>query len=451
MDWSFIGIVTGGLLATFIIVSLWQRSLDAESNRQNLAALSDARARGKNKAIAQYPIIQPTLCIGCGTCIEACPEDNVLGLVNGIAEVINGSRCIGHAKCQEACPMEAITVGLGDAALRPDIPVLTENLESSVPGLYICGELGGIALIRNAIDHGVRAIDEIARKLEQDKTAKAPGVVDVLIVGAGPAGLAASLRAIEKKLTYATISKDDIGGTIRKYPRRKLTLVQAVAIPLYGKLTQGEYEKERLMELWEKLIAQFKIDVRVKVDLLGATRQGPHFEVKTSAGTMLARYVLLAMGRRGSPRKLGVPGEDLDKVLYQLYDAASYTNMRVLIVGGGDSAVEAATALANQSGNVVGISYRKEEFFRLKARNEQRIKEYVADGRVKVLFNTEVERVEPAEVVLKTTKKTAAPIRLPNDFVFVFAGGELPFPLMKDMGIRFGGMQAAAEQAAKLG
>ncbi|MEK7390311.1 MAG: NAD(P)-binding domain-containing protein [Elusimicrobiota bacterium] len=439
MDWPFIVIVSTALIATFALVSVWQRAIERENTSRNLAAIKDAHSRGKHRAIAQHPIVQTTLCVGCGTCVEVCPEEEVLGLVNGIAEVINGSRCVGHAKCAQCCPMEAMTVGLGDIALRPDIPILAENLETSLPGVYISGELGGIALIKHAINHGVRAIDEIALKFEKESVPRERDVFDVLIVGAGPAGLSASLRAIEKKLTYVTITKDDIGGTIRKYPRRKLTLVQTVEIPLYGRLPAGEYEKERLLTLWEKLIETFKVRVKTKTELLAVARQGAHYEVKTSAGELRCRCIVLAMGRRGSPRKLGVPGEELDKVLYQLFDAATYKNLRILIVGGGDSAIEAATALANQSGNTVTIVYRKGEFFRLKSRNEQRIKEYASSGRVKVLFNTEVERVDPQSVDVRPSQGGGERLRLPNDFVFVFAGGELPFPLLKGMGIRFGG------------
>ena len=439
MDWPFIIGVTVVLGATFLVIGFWQRKLESDKSVKVVEAMGVARSKGKHLAIAQYPFINTTLCIGCGSCIEACPEDQVIGLVEGIATIVNGSRCIGHAKCEEACPVNAIQVGLGDVSAREDMPVLTPAQETTVPGIYIAGELSGIALIRHAIDQGVKVMDDIAAKLKAEGPAKEPGVVDVFIVGAGPAGFSATLRAIEHQLTYKTISQDEIGGTVGKYPRQKMTIVQSVNIPIFGKLSTGVYEKEFVIELWQKIMKQASMVLDVGTSLVGAERKGSYFEIKTSKGVERARRIVLALGRRGTPRKLGVPGEDLHKVLYMLMDAATYVNQRILIVGGGDSAIEAATGLANQAGNVVTLSYRKDEFFRIKPRNEERIKEYAAAGKVNLVLSSEVASVEPDSVVLKTPKGRTPELRIPNTVVFVFAGGELPFPLLKQLGVRFGG------------
>jgi thioredoxin reductase len=160
------------------------------------------------------------------------------------------------------------------------------------------------------------------------------------------------------------------------------------------------------------------------------------FSVRSTSGTTLARHVILAMGRRGTPRKLGVPGEELPKVMYQLADAESYAQNRILVVGGGDSAVEAALGLARQRGNRVTLSYRREKLVRIKKKNEGRIAELLASRRIEGAFNTDVEEIGPASVRLKTTSGARD---LPNDYVFVFAGGEPPFELLRQMGIRFGG------------
>lgn len=440
MDWQLTIVISGVLLGTFIVVGLWQRKIQTARSKAVVAAMGEARAKGKHLPVAQYPFINTTLCIGCGSCIAACPEDQVIGLVEGIAAIVHGSRCVGHAKCEQACPVGALKVGLGDVSLRADMPILSAAQETSVPGLYIAGELSGIALIRHAIDQGVKVMDDIAAKLKAEGPAREKGVFDVFVVGVGPAGLSATLRAMEHKLSYKTISQDEIGGTIGKYPRQKMTIIQSVNIPLHGKLATGVYEKEFVIDLWRRIIKEKGLVAEVGTSLVSAQRKGEFFEISTSKGVERARRLVLALGRRGTPRKLGVPGEDLHKVLYMLMDAATYTNRRILVVGGGDSAIEAATGLANQPGNVVTLSYRKEEFFRIKPRNEQRIKEYASAGRVQLALSSDIERIEAASAVLKTPRGKTPRIVLPNDVVFVFAGGELPFPLLKQMGIRFGGV-----------
>ncbi|MDD5303150.1 MAG: NAD(P)-binding domain-containing protein [Elusimicrobia bacterium] len=435
MDTLTLGAVAG-LAVTFLIVGLWQRRLARDSDRENRALQKDAKARGKDKALAQYPQIREDLCLGCGSCIAACPEDGVIGLVAGVACIIHGARCVGHGKCAEACPVSAITVGLGDVSQRPDIPVLSPALETNIPGLYIAGELGGIALVRNAVEQGRRAVDDIARRLRSEPAANPPGVLDLLVVGSGPAGLASVFRAVELKLDYALVSLEDVGGTVRKYPRRKLTLVQAVDIPLQGRLKEAEYEKETLLKMWSEVIAKHGIRCRTGAGLTGVTRRDGFLEVETTLGTIRARFVVLALGRRGSPRKLGVPGEESERVLYELEDAATLKGQRILVVGGGDSAVEAALGLAAQAGNQVSLSYRKPEFFRLKSRNEERLRAAVEAGRLRVMLSTEVRAVAPGAVTL--AGPGGGETLLPNDWVFVFVGGDPPFPLLQKIGVRFG-------------
>ena len=299
-----------------------------------------------------------------------------------------------------------------------------------MPRVYIAGELGGLALIRHAVVQGVQAVEAIARR----GPASGNGTADLLIVGAGPAGLAASLKATEAGLNYLTVDQDDIGGTVRKYPRRKLVMTQPVELPLHGRMRRSEYRKEQLIDLWEKIIRRHDVRIRTGVKFLGATYRNGVFEAETSGGPWRSRYVLLALGRRGTPRRLGVAGEEQEKVLYQLIDAADYTGQRILVVGGGDSAIEAATGLADQAGNQVTLVYRKDGFFRLKARNEQRIREYAERGRVRVLFSSRVARIRADDVVLTCPD---GDWRLNNDLTFIFAGGEPPFPLLKKVGIRF--------------
>jgi putative YpdA family bacillithiol system oxidoreductase len=400
---------------------------------ENHRRRKEAEELGVIKPRSQYPMIDQSLCIGCGSCVRACPEGDVLGVVFGKAMIINGLRCIGHGHCEPACPVGAIKVGLGDITTRDDIPILDENYQSTVPGLYIAGELGGISLIRNAINQGRIAVMAIARSLppKRDKA-----ILDVIIVGAGPAGLTAALTAKQHHLSYLVIDQQPPGGTILQYPRRKLVMTQPAVIPLYGKLNKSEYTKEELLDIWQEIIAKFQLQIRTGERLTGVFPVGDGFEVVTDRGSYFARKVVLAMGRRGTPRKLNVPGEELSKVAYQLIDAQSYQHSQILVVGGGDSAVEAAIALARQPGNKVYISYRKNQFFRIKKKNEERIQRLIKEHKVIPIFDSNVVKIEQKTVQIR---QHDAVIELPNDFVFIFAGGIPPFKLLKDMGIRFGG------------
>jgi thioredoxin reductase len=173
--------------------------------------------------------------------------------------------------------------------------------------------------------------------------------------------------------------RQEPGGTILQYPRQKLVMTQPVEIPLFGTLKKEEYSKEFPSETWEEIIAKFNLNINTNEKVEKAQRSNVHFDVVTSNGKYRSRNLVLAMGRRGAPRKLGVPGEEMPKVLYQLVDAHSYQNKHLLVVGGGDSAVEAAVGLGRQKGNKVSISYRQSKFARVKLKNEHRINELIAE------------------------------------------------------------------------
>jgi thioredoxin reductase/NAD-dependent dihydropyrimidine dehydrogenase PreA subunit len=428
-------VLLGILLVT---LGIWQRRIDRRERARVVSAIEEAKSLGADRPVGQYPHIDALRCIGCASCTRACPEDDVIAMVMGVAHVVHASKCIGHGLCAEVCPVGAIAVGLGDLSARPDVPVLSEDLESTVKGVFIAGELGGLALIRNAIEQGVRGIEAVARRCREER-GKADA--DVLIVGAGPAGLAASLKAKELGLTAVTIDQNDVGGTVRKYPRRKLVMTQPFELPLHGRVKKTEFVKEELVDLWLRVLEEQRITVREGVKFLGTRHENGRLVSETSKGPIATRCVLLALGRRGTPRKLGVPGEEQEKVLYQLVDAATYKGLRCLVVGGGDSAIEAALGLAAQTGNEVTLSYRKPDFFRIKARNEERIRTAAAEGGVQLALGSEVRSVGAGHVDLALGSRAA---RLPNDFVFVFAGGEPPYPLLKGIGVRFWGEEVAA-------
>jgi len=419
-----------GLLIILAFLIPYIRNMK-KKDAQTRKRLEETRAKRQDKALLQHPIINRSLCIGCGICVDSCPEGVVLGLIDGKATIIHGSHCVGHAKCAENCPVGGIEVGLGDISQREDIPQLSEHYESNIPGIYVIGELSGLALIKNAIRHGVISMDHIHQHIPKNSKSE----FDVVIIGAGPAGLSAGLKAKELGLNYVILDQDQPGGTILQYPRRKLVLVQPVELPLFGSLKKGEYSKEELLEIWKKVITEQEIRLLAGYKLLGVTGEFGNFTVNTSSDPVTAANVVLALGRRGTPRKLGIPGEELSKVMYKLLDAETYKNRKILVVGGGDSAIESAVGLAHQEGNEVTISYRKENFFRLKARNETNIENAISDKLLNVAFNSSPTKIEKDSVTLKTSDST---MELENEFVFIFAGGELPFPLLNSIGIEFG-------------
>src|SRR4029077_18443029 len=356
---------------------------------------------------AQHPHIDNTYCIGCATCTTVCPEGDVLAMLGGKAVIVNGYKCIGHSLCADACPVGAITMVMASPSMGGDMPTLTAECETTVPNMFIVGELGGLALIKNAVNQGRDCVDVIMQRFTAKGTARTePDVYDIVIIGAGPAGIAASLRAIQHKLKYVTIERDEIGGTVAKYPRQKLVMTSPVEFPMYGKFKKTELSKENLLAFWDKVLhrADFKVRTGQKVEDIKRGEDGI-FTVTSQDSQYRAHAVLLALGRTGTPRKLGVPGEDLPKVMYRLIEADHYINKKILVVGGGDSAVEAAMGLGHQVGNQVTLSYRKEAFGRTKERNAPRIQESMRKGKVKVVFNSIPTEFKEKSVILEVGGK----------------------------------------------
>lgn len=431
------------LLLVFVIAAL---ALAIFARRRDLAALSTAlgerrvaRSRGSDKARLQYPHVDLSNCIGCGLCVAACPEEGVLEMVHGQALVVHGARCVGHGRCASACPVGAIALTLGDLSERKDIPALTDALESATqPGLFLAGEVTGYALVRTAVAHGTAVADEVSARRKK-RGAPAEGVLDLVIVGAGPAGLACALQARLAGLEFVVLEQESLGGTVAKYPRRKLVMTQPVQLPGYGELNRESYSKEELMDVWTDVVRALDLPVLCGEVFSVAEREaGGGFSVRTNRGEFRATSVCLALGRRGTPNKLGVPGEELPKVTYSLLDAQSYHGRRILVVGGGDSAIEAAVGLSEQPGNHVSICYRREAFFRLKARNETQLREALDAGRLHAFLSTEVASIEAEHVDLVVREGGVERVeRLPNDEVFVLAGGMPPFQLLEKSGVSF--------------
>src|ERR1700758_884446 len=377
----------GGIIC-FVFLFIYLKSLKQRERRAR-----EAEDKGKlfsEGPKAQHPHIDNNYCIGCATCTSVCPEGDVLAMIGGKAVIVNGHKCIGHGLCADACPVGAITMVMASPSMAADMPHLTPQYETTVSNLFIVGELGGLALIKNAVNQGRDCVDTITARLKAKPPGRpTAGVYDVLIVGAGPAGISASLRAIENKISYVTLEQDAIGGTVAKYPRQKLVMTSPVELPRYGKFKKTELSKENLLAFWDKVLhrADFKVRTGQKVEDIKRGEDGI-FAVISQDSQYRAHTVILALGRTGTPRKLGVPGEDLPKVMYRLIEADHYINKKILVVGGGDSAVEAAMGLAHQIGNKVTLVYRSAQFSRIKERNSQRIADCMKSGKVEVLFNS---------------------------------------------------------------
>jgi thioredoxin reductase (NADPH) len=394
----------------------------------NHAVLQEAVQTGMVEPPSLHPVVDLTRCMGSGACAKACPE-KALGVVNGKAVLINPAHCIGHGACLAACPVEAIKLVFGTERRGMEIPNISPEFETNVKGIFIAGELGGMGLIRKAAEQGRQAMETIRKK------AGPGGDFDVVIVGCGPAGISAGLSAMESNLRYKIVEQEDsLGGAVYHYPRQKIAMTAPIDLAVIGKVKFTEVQKEKLLEFWLDVVAKTGLKISFKERMEAIEKHGEHFVVKTSKGSYTTAAVLLSMGRRGTPRKLDVPGEDLAKVVYRLVDPAQYAGMSVLVVGGGDSALEAAIAVAEQTGTHVILSYRSAAFSRVKQKNRTRLEELQKTGRIKVMLNSTVKFISDDAVDIEGDEGLE---QHHNDAVIVCAGGLLPTPLLQKIGIQF--------------
>jgi thioredoxin reductase/ferredoxin len=319
---------------------------------------------------------------------------------------------------------------------RPDqdevrLPVLKANYQSTVPGLHIVGDLAGAPTIRVAANQGHEVMHHIA-SLPDGRAEEKSDVYDVVIVGGGSSGIAAALEAKKHDLNVIVLDSGRLANTIREFPKRKEIYAEPAAVPMKSELWLEDSVKEELLEKWDAQLAEAEFNARQCEEVTEIRREKGAFDVVTAKGeTVKGRRVLLAIGKRGNPRRLGVPGEDREKVNYKLYDPDDHRGEKVLVVGGGDSAVEAALALSEVA--EVTLSYRKDRFFRLKSKNRERIDAAIDAGRVSMLFNSQVKSIEESAVVIDAGGEDR---RIENDCVIVAIGAELPHRFFKKIGIR---------------
>ena len=422
---------TYGLVIVFIAVLFYIYLKNHKKHSQNTKTkIAKAKELGFHEPVSLHPVVNPDICIGSAACIAVCPEHDILGLVDGKATTINASRCVGHGACFHACPVYAITLCIGTEKRGVDLPHISQEFETTIPGIYIAGELGGMGLIKNAVEQGKQAMSYLASKLKSKSNTK----YDVVIVGAGPAGISASLEAAKRKLKFVTLEQDTLGGTVSNFPRAKIVMTSPMELPLYGKVKLTETSKSELLEMWTDVLTKNNIRINEQEKVEKIEKQNDIFLVQTSKNHYTTKSILLAIGRRGSPRKLGVPGEEKEKVYYRLLEPEMIHNQKILVVGGGDSAIESALLLADEN-NKVTLSYRSDSFSRVKPKNLEKINNASRSGKVKVILNSEVSDILDNSVILKV-KDSAEPKVIENDLVYVFAGGILPTKFLEEIGIR---------------
>ena len=423
-------IVYGSVFLLCLIVVLIYLIKLKRGSKKVKAKIAIAKKEGLHEPVSLHPVVDPNSCIMTGACIIACPEKDILGILDGKATTINTSQCIGHGACFHACPTQAISLNIGTEKRGVDLPHVNQNFETNVPGISIAGELGGMGLIKNAVEQGKQAVEHIVNSI--DKTHNAP--YDLIVVGAGPAGISASLAAKKYGLKSLTLEQDTLGGTVFTFPRKKVVMTSPMDLPLFGKVKLFETNKTELLDLWNKVLSKNEIEIKENSKVESISLVNNNYKIMTLSGEeYLTKHVLLAIGRRGTPRKLNIPGEGMEKVAYRLLEPENISKENIVVVGGGDSAVEAAMLLADQ--NKVILSYRKENFQRIKPKNGERIKEAMSQGKIDVRFNTNVEMINWDEVVISNGNRKDK-ISLKNDRIYIFAGGELPTQFLDKIGIQ---------------
>jgi thioredoxin reductase/ferredoxin len=373
-----------------------------------------------------YPMINKSVCVGCGTCVLSCRKAETLTLIGGKSTLVNPLGCDGCGECENACPTGANQLTEFGIKIKVRLPDIDENYESNIKGIYIIGTLAGAGLIKETINQGRAVLNHIMRGVFPEN------LPQVLIVGAGPAGLSAFLSCKKFGLPATCLEKEETANTIKNFPKKKIVMAEPVDMPLFGPLWIGDTDREKLLEVWDRILEKTGAKITLRAKLETIERKGNQFVVSASGRTYLCDKIVLALGVRGEPRKLKVPGENASKVFYALLDAQEFAKSAVTIVGGGDAAIEAALALMNQ-GCRVTLIVRDDGFPRAKARNQGKIAGAIKNGSVDVRFKSTVLEIKARLLIISTSDKTQ---EIENDFVFVMIGGELPYPLLEKIGIR---------------
>jgi Thioredoxin reductase len=315
-------------------------------------------------------------------------------------------------------------------------PEIDEQKETSLPGVYIVGDLTGIPLLKLAADGGAKIVKQLFSDQKTSiKKEKNTDVYELVIIGAGPAGISTAIECKKKGINYIILESNRILNTIENFPKEKPITLKPDGVQLELPLEMNDGTKETLLDELTSQIAREGLDFEVGTFVQKLNRKDNVIHIETNKNMYMAEKVVLAIGKAGNSRQLKVPGESLPKVFNKLYDPGEFADKNILVVGGGDSSLECSIALA-RSGNRIIHSYRKEEFSRPKEENMNKFYDLVEQGKITPFFESTVKEIREKEVVLKTKEDTEI---IPNDVVFTLIGRELPTQFFKRSGIRMEG------------
>ncbi len=423
-------LVLAAFVAISFLISLVWRARDVHVSRKNTDLLDALGSDGVAVPDTIIPRIDPSLCIGSGTCVDACPEKNVIGLVNGRAVLLTPSACVGHGECANACPVNAIQLVFGTPEHAVHVPEVDDDWQTRLPGVYIAGEATGVSLIRNAVRMG----RQVAASIVGSGRRGVGDALDALIIGAGPAGLSAALALQDSGLRVQIVERDQPLSTLRNFPKGKRVQTGTLELAGQRRIKSAALSKEQLLALLDTAAARVSVAGNESVSALEAASDGS-WTVRSDRAVRAAANVIVAMGRRGSARKLEAEGAGDPKVLYALREPAVCNGKHVFVVGGGNAAIETVFAVLDHAQPAsLSLSYRGARLTRLRRSNAARFEAEVQRGRVHAFFRTTVQSVEPNALTLAAENGQVA--RIENDWIIAQLGSSSPIAELSQLGIR---------------
>ncbi|HLN55116.1 MAG TPA: NAD(P)-binding domain-containing protein [Bacteroidales bacterium] len=406
-----------------VVLYLWR----TDSSVAAKTSSAEAEDEETSEPATLRPSINEVKCIGCGLCVDACPE-NVISLMNARAHVADYSLCLGHGACFQNCPFDAIILRAGMDKRGENIPHVYENFESLERGIFIAGELGGMGHMKNASKQAIQAVDNISRSLRDNHNAD----YDLVIVGAGTAGLSAALEAKKKNLRFIVLEQDTIEMSVANYPRKKVSGTVTLDLPLAGTVTIKNATKKQLREMWQDIFLKYRIPVQENCKVTSVIRLNNFFNIiSADRQNYTTTFLLLTIGRRGSPRKLNIPGENLEKVSYSLSSPENISRKNILIAGSGNPAIQAAVLLSER--NSITVVCPDDQPGRLTPLNLKSLEKAITRGRILIHYKSRLISIDEKSAVISAENGI---IKLNNDLVYIFAGGELTSEFLERAGIR---------------